>query len=338
MEKIVRIFKRFYYNFCLRNVFFYSVIIGTNLFGNSVTNPNFKDSNLAIFLEISSTFGVIFIHNHYCLRLLLLKKRWLYYSISLIFLLLSYAAIFFYIDPLITKVNEKPNIPIFFLSMTVNLIAYSFAYLLHLFIINYIDKKEIESIKTKAEIEYLKLQLNPHFLLNALNNLYSVAVAEPNAIADKIIELSDLLRYQIETCKNDYISLLEEKKFIDQYLIYSKWKLQNIAIHQNVIGNLENFEITPMIFLPLIENAIKYSDIDHNPTINIEWIFENKKLKFSICNNYQENRLTPFSAKSGLKNLGDRLKVFHPESELKIEQTAANFKILLSLWNLNTIV
>ena len=202
----------------------------------------------------------------------------------------------------------------------------------------YIQLKDIEALDIQNEIDYLKQQLNPHFLLNALNNLYSVSLTNPANVSHKIIELSDLLKYQIETNKKNYNYLLEEKIFIEKYIDYSKWKLQNITIKTSEKGEIQNYRITPMLFLPLVENAIKYSNFERNPTININWIFSDSKFIFTISNNFRDNKNENFSTQTGLKNLQKRLQLFHPENSLEIIEINNNFTVNLTLWNLNTLV
>jgi LytS/YehU family sensor histidine kinase len=218
-----------------------------------------------------------------------------------------------------------------------NTFLISLFYFLHFYFLKYIKFNEIQILNQQTEIENLKQQLNPHFLLNSLNNLYSVSLTKPEAVSDKIVELSDLLKYQIETCKKDYISLFEEQKFIEKYIAYSQWKLQNITINTEEKGISKNYKVTPMIFLPLLENAVKYANFEKNPVININWEYNDSKFTFSITNAYQESKKEHFSTKIGLKNLKKRIKLFHPNSKLEIIDVNSNFKVIVSLWNLDIL-
>jgi LytS/YehU family sensor histidine kinase len=210
-------------------------------------------------------------------------------------------------------------------------------YFMHLSILSHIQQTEKKLEHSFSEINYLKQQLNPHFLLNAINNLYGVALSTPNDVPDKILELSDLLKYQINTIKKDWIALQVEMDFIDKYLNYTKWKSSTINITEEVNGSFQNFLITPLIFLPLIENAVKYSAHTKAPKITMQWTFADNELVFSISNNFSENKSNLQSTKTGITNLERRLELYHPQSKLTLSQNNTNFTAQLKLWKLTTV-
>lgn len=284
-------------------------------------------------IQLASIF-----HNHLGIRIYFLKKRWFNYLVVLFsFIVFLGFCLKFLFPYILNETSETLNYPITLLSVLVNLIVCVFYYIVHLFILNYLKQKEIKQLNAITEIEYLKQQLNPHFLLNALNNLYSVSLSNPEKISSKIIELSDLLKYQIETSKKNYISLNEEKIFINQYLLYAQWKSKNISIKNEEIGEIKNYKITPMIFLPLLENALKYCNFEKNPVINLKWIFEKDAFTFTISNNYIDNYKEHFSTKSGLKNLRKRLQLFHPSSKFEITKSKNVYTTSITLWNLDIL-
>jgi LytS/YehU family sensor histidine kinase len=218
----------------------------------------------------------------------------------------------------------------------VHIIGVAF-YFLHLSILQYLQKIQTKNINSETEIQFLKQQLNPHFLLNALNNLYGVALSTPNDIPDKILELSDLLKYQINTSKKDCIALQDEMDFINQYFDYIKWKTNELQITTGSEGDFQNFQISPMIFLPLIENAVKYSAHTLLPSIEMKWIFTKDSLQFSITNNYDEAKTNLLSTKTGIDNLQKRLAIYHPQNELQLLTNNHLFTANLKLWKLSTV-
>ncbi len=339
MEQLTSILKKYYLNIYIRNVILFSInaffFILSNALDDSKTSYNF----FSLLLHLVLIYGLVFFHNYVLLRNLLVKKKVIGYVLGLI----AYFAMFCYLwmfgfPLLLNDPSSALNLSDSILSIFANTFIVALFYILHYYFLKYIKLKEIEAINIQNEMDYLKQQLNPHFLLNALNNLYSVSLTNPMNVSHKIIELSDLLKYQIETNKKDYNYLFDEKKFIEKYIEYSKWKLQNILILSNEIGEIKNYLITPMLFLPLIENAIKYSNFERNPVININWIFSNSKFIFTISNAFKENKNENFSTQTGLKNLKKRLQLFHPESNLEIIENNNNFTVNLTLWNLNTLV
>jgi sensor histidine kinase YesM len=337
LEKIIAFIKKCYLHIWARNAILFVLIIFFNLLGNAIDKGNDKDQPLAIFTILSATMVLIFIYNHFVLRLCLFKKKYILFLIATIL----WGALFCFglmvIFPLILHKPESAlDLPNALVSVFVNVLITSIVYFFHFHFLKYIHFKEVEALSMKTEMESLKQQLNPHFLLNALNNLYSVSLANPMTISGKIIELSDLLKYQIETSKKDYHSLLEEKKMIEQYITYSQWKLQNMTINTNEIGTLQDYKITPMVFLPLIENAIKYASFEKNPIIHIHWVFSPSQLVFTISNAFDSNKVETFSTRSGLKNLKKRLELFHPDSQLEIKEIATNFTASITIWNLHS--
>ena len=339
MEKLFSILKKYYLNIWIRNGILFSVMIFVNLLGNEFDNPKNRENPLLLFVLLIIVYFLVFIHNHLFIRLLLFKKKYFLYFISLLFYCVIFSFLLMTGFPyLLNNPKMALDLPNSLISIFANSFIASIAYFLHYYFLKYIHIKDIEALNIQNEIDYLKQQLNPHFLLNALNNLYSVSLTNPTDVPSKIIELSDLLKYQIETCKKDYSYLFEEKKFIEKYIIYSQWKLKNITIKTTETGQIKNYRVTPMLFLPLVENAIKYSNFERNPTIKIDWIFSESKFIFSISNDFKDNKNENFSTQTGLKNLKKRLQLFHPDSNLDLIEKDNNFTVNLTLWNLNTLV
>lgn len=120
-------------------------------------------------------------------------------------------------------------------------------------------------------------------------------------------------------------------------MLYAQWKSKNISIKNEEIGEIKNYKITPMIFLPLLENALKYCNFEKNPVINLKWIFEKDAFTFTISNNYIDNYKEHFSTKSGLKNLRKRLQLFHPSSKFEITKSKNVYTTSITLWNLDIL-
>ena len=335
MNKFFVFVKKYYLNIWCRNGLLYIVFAFFNLLSNAIDTTQKPDNPFAILLILLIVQSLVFINNHFFIRIFLLNKKYLLFLVGSIIYIIVFGFLLLIGFPyLLDDTTKRLDIPNATVSIIVNTLIALIIYFLHYNFLKCIKLKEIEALNIQTEMDYLKQQLNPHFLLNLLNNLYGVSLTNPDEVPNKIIELTDLLKYQIETVKKEYNSLENEKEYIEKYINYSKWKLQNIIINSSVIGNYKNFKVTPMLFLPLIENAIKYSNLDKNPTITIVWEFGNFKFNFTITNNFQDNKNEKISTKSGLINLQKRLSLFHPDSKLMVEENTSNFKVILSLWNL----
>lgn len=161
------------------------------------------------------------------------------------------------------------------------------------------------------EIRHLKAQLNPHFLFNALNNLYATALTDPNQTPDKILELSDLLRYQIESSKKERVALDEEVDFIKKYLSYEQNRSPKLTI--SLVGKIATNQLmlSPMLFMPFIENAIKYSSGTEKPTVSLSLSADKYGLTFKIWNNYNPKRREFSGTNTGISNTKQRLELMY---------------------------
>ncbi|HEU4497662.1 MAG TPA: histidine kinase, partial [Flavobacterium sp.] len=186
-------------------------------------------------------------------------------------------------------------------------------------------------IANENELSFLKHQLNPHFLLNAINNLYGVSLAEPEIVSEKILELADLLHYQLDAIKKNTVLLADEIAFCKNYIAYMQYKSNNLKVETAITGNFQNKKIHTLLFLPLIENAIKYASETQNPQVNINWLLDKDCLIFTISNTFTANNSKAKGTEIGLANLKRRLEILDAKSELTITENDF-FKVQLTLW------
>ncbi len=209
-------------------------------------------------------------------------------------------------------------------------------YFLHLWIVQKISQSNKDIINYESELSFLKQQLNPHFLLNAMNNLYGESLVAPERLPDRILNLSDMLRYQIEATKKDFVLLVEEVEFIKKYIEYYAFRNERLSITQDYEGQFEGIEISPLFFLPLVENAIKFSGETTAPFIILNIDVKGRNLSFSIKNNFliEGSRLSGTGI--GIENLKRRLEVYGLKHELKCNKEDDLFSIKLKIWDLPT--
>ena len=180
-------------------------------------------------------------------------------------------------------------------------------------------QREIERLNNLAkesELQYLKYQINPHFLFNNLNNLYSFAINNSPKTPSFILELSSVLRYMLYDCKEDYVPLKKEIDHLKNYIALNKIQIENrgkIVFTENIYSI--NYALSPLILVVFIENAFKHStksltkDID----INIEFTTNsNGLLKLSCTNNYLPNFNSEGPSGIGLENVKKRLNLMYP--------------------------
>ncbi len=180
--------------------------------------------------------------------------------------------------------------------------------------------REAESARVKTELDNLRSQINPHFLLNTLNNIYALTVIDTDKAQKTIKELSNLLRYILYDNRNDKVDLKSEVEFLKTYI-----ELMSIRLPRKVelttefnISDNSNTQIAPLIFISLIENAFKHSvSAEGEGFINIyfEDNVEKGEVILSIKNS---NNAKADQDKSGhgigLEQVRRRLDLLYPDS------------------------
>ena len=213
-----------------------------------------------------------------------------------------------------------------------------FFYFIHVVITKKIMDTDKDIMNFKSELSFLKQQLNPHFLLNAMNNLYGEALTEPDKVPDRILNLSDMLRYQIEATKKDYVLVEEEIAFVKKYIEYYSFRNDRLNITQNFEGAFDEIEIPPLFFLPLVENAVKFSAETSMPFMSLDLKVKSRNLTFTIKNNYLESGSRLSGTRIGIENLKRRLEVHGLKHDLSCEKEKNMFVVKLSIWHLPTVV
>lgn len=333
--KIDKIIGVCYYNVWIRNIIFstifFLVFFFPTLFEKPKSNTDELNSGIII-LFFYAHYSLLFIHNHFLFRLILKRKKYFFYLITLLLYLVVFGLLTSSLRILSGRSSDFFNDMI--LGLIISIISFC-VYITNNWIITYITKTKTDLLQKNNELNFLKQQLSPHFLFNALNNLYGISLSSQELMSDKILELSDLLRYQLEAVKKDFVCLEDEINFIQTYFNYSKDKINNIEISVHFTGSYSNIHVPPLLFLPLIENAIKYSIETEKPFIRCNWTFEKDYINFKIENSFLNVDSKNKGTNIGIENLTQRLVLFNIKYELKIEKNIDNiFQIELILWNL----
>ncbi|WP_406684548.1 histidine kinase [Seonamhaeicola sp. MEBiC1930] len=171
-----------------------------------------------------------------------------------------------------------------------------------------------ESQKVTSELSFLKAQLNPHFLFNSLNSIYSLAHKQSKDTTNAIVLLSDLMRYMIYEANKELVPLEKEVNYIKNYISLQLLRLKDSSnVKVNVRGNL-NYNIEPLLLISFIENAFKYgTDFKGKTNIIIRLIIEDEYLKLYVYNSVSYQQPKPKSSGIGLENIKNRLKLLYPK-------------------------
>lgn len=192
---------------------------------------------------------------------------------------------------------------------------------------------ELKNTSLQTELAYLKDQINPHFLFNALNNIYVQSRKRPKEASESILLLSDLLRYQLYDCAKEKVQLKSEIEYLQNYLELDRLRKSKAKVDFKVNGTPNGSMVAPFLFIPFVENAIKHgTGLENEAQIDIEFEVAPKSIKFSIENTKPQQPLPQIEGGIGLPNVKRRLALLYPEKhELKIEEGKENFKVELSL-------
>lgn len=151
---------------------------------------------------------------------------------------------------------------------------------------------EVEKEKIDGELKTLKAQINPHFLFNSLNVIYSLALKNDKATPEVVLKLSDILRYVIYDSTQEDVSLKSEIALLEKYIDLQKYRTEESTPIKFNYETKEDVKIAPLILLTLLENSFKHgikADTD-NVFININLSSDDKKVYFEIENNKGETR------------------------------------------------
>jgi sensor histidine kinase YesM len=194
---------------------------------------------------------------------------------------------------------------------------------------------ELENRNLKNELELLKSQINPHFLFNSLNNIDSLIHTMPDNASISLITLSDILRYMIYETKTDVVSLQKEIVYIKNYIDLQQLRFQNPDyIRISFPDQCEGIRIAPLLFIPFIENAFKYSfNAGKYPVIDIQLRCKGNSILF-YCQNYFQYVESQHERPGGvgLENVKRRLELLYPgKYNIKISEDTQIFKVELTI-------
>ncbi|MDB5280217.1 MAG: hypothetical protein JWR61_5172, partial [Ferruginibacter sp.] len=177
---------------------------------------------------------------------------------------------------------------------------------------NELKTTQLAKDNLQLEFNFLKAQINPHFLFNTLNNIYGLILQGDNKkSAGLVARLSELLRYILYESDHQTMSIESEIKLLTDYTELEKLRLNNtfVSCTTNSDGSIN--EIAPLLFMPLMENAFKYSADKPGSVINICLDIQNGLFLFKIKNSIEVNRSLNNPGGIGLSNFRKRLDLYY---------------------------
>jgi len=198
-------------------------------------------------------------------------------------------------------------------------------------------KEELTSKNHQMELALVKSQLDPHFLFNTINNIDILILKDAQLASEYLNKLSDILRFMLFETKTEKIALSKEIEYIEKYIALQKIRTSNESfVNFTVSGNISNQLISPMLFIPFIENAFKHvSSKKTENAIVVSFLIEENKIRFECENTYNENNKLPLEY-NGLGNelIKKRIELMYPEKHnLTIKSQNNSYKVNLELTN-----
>lgn len=278
------------------------------------------------------------------------RKRYLIYVLIILIiivitpfvLLWTIKTIYFYFSDFETAVYlVKDPVRNRFMRILITTIMFLFGSTTIRLIIDFSKKEkqrvQIEKERLLAETKFLRSQMNPHFFLNALNNLNAIIRLSPGKSEKYINTLADMMRYVTYDCKNNWVSIDKEINYIKNYIYSQEIKDEDICTEFKVNIEDKETQIEPMLLMPFVENAFKHGvfyDGKQYP-IHISINQSKGKIYFSCKNKIKlSTRVNSDPAYSGLgiNNVKDRLEVSYPNRyDLHIDNKGFFFIVKLHL-------
>jgi LytS/YehU family sensor histidine kinase len=195
--------------------------------------------------------------------------------------------------------------------------------------------KKSNEEKMNAELVSLKAQINPHFLFNTLNSIYSLSLTKSDKTPTAIVKLSSLMRYVITETNKRYVALDREIVYINSYIELQRIRLDNTAmVSYSCEGHTEDKVIAPLILLPFIENAFKHgvnpetaSQIDIQITLSDTHLYMNV-FNLKVPHVVHRDLRTGY----GQDNIKRQLELVYPQKHtLKIDDNEQSYSVILTI-------
>lgn len=301
-------------------LFFFPVILFPGFwpkFINGSFNPQFL--GLAITNILLITF--YYFNYYFLIPKFYFPKKYVYYTLCLF----SYLFLMIFILQLRKEFNPLPSPPFRFANgafIGSIVIRFIMIFLLSLGISSYNHLKQVEREKMKAELSYLKAQINPHFLFNTLNSIYALTVKKSDNAPESITRLSSIMRYVITEAATDFVPLEKEIEYISNYVELEELRITSkVKLNYKVSGNLSGRQIAPLIFVPFIENAFKHGvSTKENSDIGITITVEGNELHLFVKNTKVNVRT--INNGLGMENAKMRLSLLYPGKHTLIVNNA----------------
>lgn len=327
----------------LHHVLFWLVVVVTWYFlrANDYARPS--TAFLVTLIKVADLALMIYIANYLLIPHLLYRKRYVLFVLCFVLMVLTSSIAKMYLLGHLTHTPALYNwsgdirrriydniLPHFFLviaGMAAKLLSDQLR----------LQRRMAETAREKAEAElnFLKSQINPHFVFNSLNSVYFLISKDNPEARNALHKFSEMLRYQLYEMNGHQVPVEKEVKYLKDYMdLQQLRKDDKYAVQFCCDAAVKGFSIEPLLLIPLVENAFKHIS-HHNDRLNfveVQMNRQNGHFRFSVRNSKESQPTTEKHGGIGLNNVKRRLELLYPEKHtLEIKETGSEFSVDLTI-------
>ena len=194
-------------------------------------------------------------------------------------------------------------------------------------------RQQIENERLKTELLFLKSQVNPHFLLNTLNNIYILAYQGSLKTADAVIKLSEMMQYMLYESTDQYVPVSSELHYIRQFIDLQQIRMkETMYLDFSVSGNMEKYRIAPLLLIAFVENIFKHAVLnDKEDPATVRLKIEDGNFIF-YSRNKTNNNIKDVSGGIGLSNVKRRMELLYTNKHhFEVIKDETHFSIHLTI-------
>ncbi len=340
LDKIYHFFSRRIVRHSLLWIVLYAVFVTLHF----LKNGSFADALISETINISLYIAIVYFNLNYLIPRYLTQRTFATYCILLIFAAIALTPIktvifyFLYANKPLNQEYLIFNMGYIFLSMFMIACFSTIIQVMTDWLRHRQEKKELETKTMQSELNFLKSQINPHFLFNTLNSLYALTLKKSEKAPEIVIQLSEIMRYMLYECNERRVPLRKEVNYMKNYIELERLRQgSDVDLQFTVKGEIGDQKIAPLMFIPFIENSFKHglsNQIKHG-FVHICLELVDGVIKLHIQNSktpaqpLQEHKR---SGGIGLVNIQRRLDLIYPERyTLEIRDQPDRYIINLSI-------
>lgn len=290
--------------------------------------------------------SIFYINYLFILPTFLDRKKYLWCGLAILFVVVVFAFIkcglaYYFYDIIISRVNKNHKWVLNFWEYFLSAIMVSCVFIFLSTILKFITdwfrnekvKSNLENEKLISELAFLKSQINPHFLFNSLNNIYSLAYQKSEKTPEAVLKLSEIMRYMLYESNENMVKLDDEIRYVENYIELQKLRFKDkVYIKFEIDGDTRDKEITPLVLISFVENAFKHGiATDKDTPLTIVLNVTSDKLFFQVINK-KSNLNKDETGGIGLQNVKRRLDLLYKgEYRLHIDDNEAVYNCELYL-------